>query len=110
MRSSEQQLFLRALIESQDALAPQLMQRIEPQAQDRRARACADASGRPCGLVRRERVVQAVLDALRRDRRGRIDAQPAASVDPDLVPGMRIALAHDPVVGVAIVTYRLDSR
>src|SRR5271156_242398 len=77
------------------------MQRIEPQAKIGEPRRGPVPPPRHA-FVLFDRAIQAVLNALRRDRRGRIDAQPAASIDPNLVPGMRIALAQYPVVGVAI--------
>ena len=36
---------------------------------------------------------------VRGDRRGRIDPQPPRRLDPDLIPGMRVALPDDPIVG-----------
>ena len=48
------------------------------------------------------RADQPALDALRGHRRRRIDAQPAAALDPDLGPRVRVALPHDQVAAQGI--------
>ena len=92
---------LRMLIEAQDALAPQLAQGVEPQPRvGEPRRASLPAPGQR--LVSRDTSLDAALDPPGRDRRGRIDPQPAVALDPDFVPGVGVALAQDPVVGEAI--------
>ena len=62
-----------------------------------------DQSGAP--LRRRqagEGGVESALDPVGRHGGGRVDARPALIVEPDLGPGMRVALAHDPVVAERI--------
>jgi hypothetical protein len=54
------------------------------------------------GGIGAHRIADIAFDALRRDRRGGIDAHPAAPVDPDFIPGVRIALAQDPIIREAI--------
>ena len=56
-----------------------------------------------CRTFLRQRVVEALFDASRRHRRGRIDAHPAVPLDPDFGPGVGVGLAHDQVVADPIV-------
>ena len=98
--SHSSNLLLRILIEEQDALAPNLLERIEPQLRIGEPAEMALPAARQ-RLIGDHGIVRVALDALGRDRRGGIDPQPSASFDPDLVPCVRIALPQDPIVRVS---------
>ncbi len=97
-----QQPLLRALVEPQNPLAPQLPQGVHAQPQIAQP-GRIDPPAHAEGAFGAADGMRAADHPLRRDRRGRIDAHPAAAVEPHLVPGMRVALAQDPVIGVAVV-------
>ena len=61
-------------------------------------------------IARRYRGRDADLDARRRNRRGRVHAQPARILQPHLRPGVRFGLAHDHDNRRAGSSRRLDSR
>src|SRR5690606_16699714 len=82
---------LRRFAVADHELVPARIERI-PEMADRPDPAdAADRRAAEPGEARR----RAALDPLRRDRGGRIDADPAAILEPDLRPRVRVGLPHD---------------
>ena len=66
-------------------------------------RALAQEAARQRFAALRQRGIEPALDAFRRDRRRRIDAHPAAALEPDLRPGVRVRLADEQIAADRVV-------
>src|SRR5690606_39544982 len=87
----QQQALLAQRVELDHAIGPRAFDAIECIAQSTHP-AAADPAGAAVDRIRAE------FDARRADRRGWIDAHPAAAVEPDLGPRMRIRATHQQVL------------
>jgi hypothetical protein len=97
------QRLLRCGIVAKDTFAPQLAHCVEAHANIGQPRQIsAEIDVRRCD--RALSVAQTTVDAHGVYGGSWIDARPAARGDPHLIPGMRVALAHDPIVRILIVS------